>query len=128
MVISIPLGYFGGIGAAIGGGVGLLAGVGSSIFGNAKKRRAERRANSKIRSNFSGINQTLNEQDLSSAMANYSACGGKLKNKLAYGGNFDTGLTLFNQGGTHEENSNGGVLQGFDENGVPNFVEQGETK
>lgn len=119
---------FGGAGAAIGAGVGLLSGVGSSIFGNAKKRRAERRANAKIRSNFSGINQTLNEQDLSSAMANYSACGGKLKNKLAYGGNFDTGLTLFNQGGTHEENSNGGVLQGFDENGVPNFVEQGETK
>lgn len=52
----------------------------------------------------------------------------------AYGGNFANGgisprLTEFNEGGSHEQNSDGGVAQGVNsQNGQPNLVEQGETK
>ena len=37
-------------------------------------------------------------------------------------------LTLFENGGSHEENSLGGIPQGIGPNGKPNLVEQGETK
>lgn len=43
------------------------------------------------------------------------------------GANFTNGLTQINEGGTHEENANEGVLMGTDQNGVPNTVEEGET-
>ena len=53
------------------------------------------------------------------------ALGGDL---FGYGGNWSDGLTEFNSGGTHEQNPDGGILQGTDNNGTPNKVEQGETK
>jgi hypothetical protein len=37
-------------------------------------------------------------------------------------------LTEFNEGGSHEENPNGGIVQGMNPNGAPNTVEEGETK
>ena len=37
-------------------------------------------------------------------------------------------LTEFNEGGSHESNPNGGILQGQSSNGQMNTVEQGETK
>lgn len=46
----------------------------------------------------------------------------------AYGGEFSNGLTEFNAGGSHEENPNGGVMQGIGQNGQPNLVEENETK
>lgn len=36
-------------------------------------------------------------------------------------------LIKINQGGTHEQNPLDGVPMGFDENGIPNLVEEGET-
>ena len=47
-----------------------------------------------------------------------------LNNKFEDGGN----LTEFNEGGTHEQNPNGGIPQGYSPNGDMNTVEQGETK
>lgn len=60
-------------------------------------------------------------------MANFSAMGGSL---YAYGGNIKSNspLTEFTSGKTHEENPNGGIMQGTGTNGQPNLVEQGETK
>lgn len=40
----------------------------------------------------------------------------------------ESNLTEFNTGGTHEENPLGGIQQGTGPEGVPNFVEEGETK
>lgn len=53
--------------------------------------------------------------------------------KFAFGGNIgrsngDVGLSEFNTGGRHSENKMGGILQGYNEDGEPNRVEQGETK
>ena len=60
-------------------------------------------------------------------MANFSAMGGDL---FAYGGNIKSNspLTEFNAGQKHEQNPNGGIMQGTGANGQPNLVEQGETK
>ena len=65
---------------------------------------------------------------------NYAAFGGYLNNKKAFGGNlltngaeWDNGVTIIGNGGTHEENPMEGVPMGVDEQGVPNLVEQGEV-
>lgn len=52
------------------------------------------------------------------------AFGGDL---LTHGANFDTGVTLVGNGGTHEENPLEGVPMGVDAEGTPNLVEEGEV-
>ena len=52
------------------------------------------------------------------------AFGGDL---LTHGANFDTGVTIVGNGGTHEENPYEGVPMGVDNEGTPNLVEQGEV-
>lgn len=52
------------------------------------------------------------------------AFGGDL---LIHGANFDTGVTIVGNGGTHEENPNEGVMMGMDAEGIPNLVEEGEV-
>lgn len=54
----------------------------------------------------------------------YHAFGGDL---MTHGANFDTGLTLVGNGGTHEENPNEGVPMGMDSEGIPNLVEEDEV-
>lgn len=60
------------------------------------------------------------------------ACGGKLHcggGKLFdYGGDFSNGQTMYNTGGTHEENPYEGVQVGTDNQGTPNLVEEGEVR
>lgn len=51
--------------------------------------------------------------------------GGKLEGEL---NGADALVTLFENGGTHEENALGGIPQGVGKNGKPNLVEEGETK
>ena len=51
-----------------------------------------------------------------------------IPNETQHGGIFSNGVTKINNGGTHEENPNGGVNIGKDSNGVPNLVEEGEVK
>lgn len=54
--------------------------------------------------------------------------------KHAFGGNlitngaeWDNGLTIIGNGGTHEENPMEGVQMGMDAQGIPNLVEEGEV-
>ena len=59
-----------------------------------------------------------------------------IPNKYSNGGQVDSmngmhlkkDLISFSTGGTHEDNPNGGIMQGIGANGQPNLVEQGETK
>lgn len=44
-----------------------------------------------------------------------------------HGGDFNNGVTIIDEGGTHEQNPNEGVQIGVDQQGVPNLVEQGEV-
>jgi hypothetical protein len=46
---------------------------------------------------------------------------------MTHGADFDTGLVLVGNGGTHEENPNEGVPMGMDAEGIPNLVEEGEV-
>lgn len=88
------------------------------------------------------------------ANANYAALGGQLNynidnkylandymsklNNRVYKPQFDSmnyfamggmpDFNEFNTGGTHEQNPNGGIPQGMDNQGIMNTVEQGETK
>lgn len=52
------------------------------------------------------------------------AFGGDL---LTHGANFDTGVILIGNGGSHEENPLEGVPMGMDAEGTPNLVEEGEV-
>ena len=54
----------------------------------------------------------------------HHAFGGDL---MTHGADFDTGLILVGNGGTHEENPYEGVPMGVDSEGVPNLVEEGEV-
>jgi hypothetical protein len=54
----------------------------------------------------------------------HHAFGGDL---MTHGANFDTGITLVGNGGTHEKNPLEGVPMGMDSEGVPNLVEEGEV-
>lgn len=54
----------------------------------------------------------------------HHAFGGDL---LTHGANFDTGVTLVGNGGSHEENPLEGVPMGMDAEGIPNLVEEGEV-
>lgn len=52
------------------------------------------------------------------------AFGGDLQ---THGGDYSNGVTFIEEGGTHEQNPNGGVMLGVDQNSTPNLVEQGEV-
>lgn len=56
--------------------------------------------------------------------AKWNAFGGDLN---TYGGTYNGGLEYINNGDTHENNILGGVPMGFDRDGTPNLVEEGET-
>ena len=104
---------FGPWGAAIGGVVGGAAG----LMGNAKAEKAEQKAHRNY----------------------YSRIHDKATNAYEYGGSMESPdaspvngaaelVTMFENGGTHEQNSLGGIPQGMGSNGKPNLVEEGETK
>lgn len=54
----------------------------------------------------------------------HHAFGGELNTQ---GGDFTNGLLYIDNGGSHESNPNEGVPFGYDQNGIPNLVEEGET-
>lgn len=76
-----------------------------------------------------------NKENYSPAMvkkANFARNASKWKhsfggNLLTNGAEWDNGLTIIGNGGTHEENPNEGVQMGIDAQGIPNLVEEGEV-
>ena len=104
---------FGPWGAAIGGVVGGAAG----LMGNAKAEKAQDKAH---------LNYTSRIHDQATGMYEL---GGTLDSHDASPVNGASELvTMFEGGGTHEQNSLGGIPQGMGSNGKPNLVEEGETK
>ena len=104
---------FGPWGAAIGGVVGGAAG----LMGNKKAAKAQDKAH---------LNYTSRIHDQATGMYEL---GGTLDSYDASPVNGAAELvTMFENGGTHEQNSLGGIPQGMGSNGKPNLVEEGETK
>lgn len=108
-------------GMATFGPLGAIAGLApiiTGILGNDAKKKAWNDTMNSERSLRMTKQRQFNEQDLRTGMAN----------QFAYGGQFNSPLTEFNAGGTHEQNPNNGIMQGMGSNGQPNLVEEGETK
>ena len=115
-------------GMQVAGPWGALAGlvpIATGIIGNDQKQHKAQEAEQQWTNNLKAKNRQFNQQDLRTNMANFSANGGDL---FAYGGQMPQQLTEFNSSGTHEQNPNGGIMQGTGANGQPNLVEEGETK
>ena len=127
------------VGAAIGGAVGLGSGIWGLLAGNKKanKKTAElnaqiAQANQQAFNNFGNSVQNVDNNTDLNLLANYVAYGGKI-NKMSNGGHthgaeWDNGITVFDNGDTHEQNPNGGVQIGIDPQGIPNMVEEGEVR
>lgn len=115
-------------GMQIAGPLGALASlvpIATGIIGNDQKQHKAQEAEQQWTNNLKAKNKQFNQQDLRTNIANFSANGGDL---FAYGGQMPQQLTEFNSSGTHEQNPNGGIMQGTGANGQPNLVEEGETK
>ena len=123
-----------GIGTLIGGIVGLGAGAIGTIANvigtneNEDEYNRERAENIKFAmGNFNTANNAFRQNQLSDAIKSFyrsSAYGGLLG---THGSDFSNDIKYINEGGTHEQNPNGGVLMGYDEEGTPNLVEEGEV-
>lgn len=147
---------FGGIGAAIGAGVGLLGSIGGMWAGNVKAGKEASRLNKEAEAaqkeylaNFSNNAQNIAQSNFNRAALNLAAFGGMLKDNninsflksrvrlAAFGGDmmspigrtdgFTNGVTKVDEGGSHETNPFDGVMMGVDPQGVPNLVEEGEV-
>ena len=86
---------------------------------NRKAETANYTANQKV---LAAIND-FKEMQYSDFMKTIKSYGGPLYN---HSGDWSNGVTFINEGGTHEENPFDGVLMGFDQEGTPNLVEEGE--
>ena len=122
---SILPGWGTAIGAAV-GGVGSLVG---GLFGKSKAKKQQERLNAEI-DNINAMNQNKMSNAFNNAGLQQSL--NKRQQMFAKGGylgnNFISPITTFNAGGTHEQNPYQGILQGYDDDGNPNLVEEGEVK
>lgn len=120
------------IGAIVGGVAGLGSGIIGGIFGHKKDKQKQRELNSKIQKsnaiaqrNYVDAAKGNDKDQFRSSMLNSYALGGDLESNDT---TFNPYLTIFNTGGSHEENPYGGIPQGIAEDGQPNLVEEGEVK
>lgn len=117
-----PAGATAGPWGALAGGIAGLAG---GLFGASNRNRQREEANRRVSQAMMAQNTLLSQKEAQNALANIVAFGGWVG---THGGDYPTGFSEFNEGGSHETNANGGILQGIDPNGNPNLVEEGETK
>lgn len=66
----------------------------------------------------------LKNSQMNNLLASYAAFGGPLQ---SYGANWDNGVTIIGNGGTHESNPYDGVPIGLAPDGQPNLVEEDEV-
>lgn len=116
-------------GALGGAAVGLGAGLGGIFAGNAKAKKEANRlnyagdmANKTFVRNFENSSRNIAMNSKNEALLNIAAFGGPL-----YPSEFNNGIKFITEGGTHEENPNGGVQQGIAPDGIANLVEEGEV-
>lgn len=125
-----------GIGTGIGAAAGTVADIlGSSIAYALRKNKASNEAEqgnylAKVANEMkinnmqdSAINIGKNNRNSIWLNASTSAYGGPLNTES----DFDNGVRFITEGGSHEQNPLGGVLQGIAQDGLPNLVEEGEV-
>lgn len=104
---------------------GGIAGLAGGLFGASDRNRQREEANRRVSQAIMAQNILLSQKEAQDALANIVAFGGWVG---THGGDYPTGFSEFNEGGSHESNINGGIPQGVDPNGNSNLVEEGETK
>ena len=104
---------------------GGIAGLARGLFGASDRNRQREEANRRVSQAIMAQNILLSQKEAQDALANIVAFGGWVG---THGGDYPTGFSEFNEGGSHESNINGGIPQGVDPNGNSNLVEEGETK
>lgn len=104
---------------------GGIAGLAGGLFGASDRNRQREEANRRVSQAIMAQNILLSQKEAQDALANIVAFGGWVG---THGGDYPTGFSEFNEGGSHESNINGGIPQGVDSNGNSNLVEEGETK
>lgn len=111
------------VGAIAGAISGLSRGVISAFQHNSNANdinAAVERANKEQVRNFYDTAESNSQRQLRTEMRNYFQQGGYLQP--------DNGVTLFENGGSHQQNPLGGIPQGIATDGLPNLVEEGEVK
>lgn len=68
--------------------------------------------------------ENLADEQMDTMLANYAAFGGPLHTN---GADWNTGITVVDNGGSHESNPLEGVPMGMAPDGTPNLVEEGEV-
>lgn len=92
---------------------------------NEKLQEERRDAYNKAQSNFLNNVNNLQDNQMNNILANYAALGGPLQSN---GADWSNGITIVNNGGSHESNPLGGVPMGVSkEDNQPNLVEEGEV-
>lgn len=123
-----------GIGTGIGFGVGTVVDTLASAL--AYEKRREKASNDAEQGNY--LNEIANKTKINRMQENSINVGKNDRNSIwlntntaALGGPLDTtftnGVRFINEGGSHEQNPLGGVLQGIAQDGLPNLVEEGEV-
>lgn len=116
--------------AAFGGPLGIWGGYGSGAIGYelAKENLGIKALNAANKGKLTSLPNSFESSELNTFAANarkwHHAFGGDL---LTHGAEWDNGLRIIGNGGTHEENPMEGVPMGMDAEGTPNLVEQGEV-
>jgi len=121
-----------GIGTAIGGAVGYLGSLVGGLIGRNKAKNKQAalnkettEANANVFNAFSNKAQSLDKSNDLLLASNYFGDGGGLHTQGTY---FTNDVNTIQNGGTHEQNPNGGVQISVDPEGAPNLVEQDEVK
>lgn len=123
---------FGPWGALAGG----LAGLAGGLFGFGAAQRKAKKLRNQANSQIDEVN-AFNARNLNNRLTNAQlgqfntlklndvyALGGPLH---SHGADWSDGLITIDNGGSHEQNPNGGVQQGIAPDGQPNLVEEGEV-
>ena len=90
----------------------------------AELNRQRAMANNQIVANYRTAASNLDTQNDLNALANYAAFGGPLH---THGADWTNGITIIDNGGSHESNPFEGVPMGIAPDGKPNLVEEGEV-
>lgn len=94
-------------------------GMGAVDYGFLSDYLTEKKRQNDLKSKMSGGNVFVGKPQ-----STLFALGGDVQ---VGGGDFTTGLTHIDEGGSHESNEYGGVQMGVDGEGIPNLVEEGEV-
>lgn len=94
-----------------------------------KKKNEELQANvaeaqANVYNQFNNNLSNLQQDQMNNMLANYAAFGGPLH---THGSDWTNGITIVDNGGSHESNPYGGVPMGIAQDGQPNLVEEGEV-